>query len=67
LDGVTIVDNLDLVRDAEFIDQNWTTEHYYEFGRRQIAHHLTQTLRTFYPADYHDPDSLRFAVQHECK
>ena len=67
LDGVTIVDNLDLVRDAEFIDQNWTTEHYYEFGRRQIAHHLAQTLRTFYPADYHDPDSLRFAVQHECK
>ena len=63
LDSVTIVDNLDLVPDAEFIDQNWTTEHYYEYGRRLIAHHLAQTLRTLYPVDYHDPDSLRFAVR----
>lgn len=61
LDGVTLVDNFDLVRDAEFIDQNWTTEHYYEYGRRQIAHHLADTLRKFYPMDYRDPDSLRFA------
>ena len=67
LPGVTIVDNFDLVRDAEFVDQNWTTEHYYEYGRRQIAHHLAQTLRQFYPADYHDPDSLRFAPQWQCK
>jgi hypothetical protein len=58
---VSVVDNLYLVRDAEFIDQNWTTEHYYEYGRRQIAQHLADTLRTFYPTDYHDPDSLRFA------
>ena len=63
LEGVAVVDNLDLVRDAEFIDQDWTTEHYYEYGRRQIADHLAQTLRQFYPNDFHDPDSLRFAPQ----
>ena len=61
--GVTVVDNLELVRDAEFIDQNWTTEHYYEYGRRQIADHVAKTLRQFYPNDFHDPDSLRFAPQ----
>ena len=61
LDNVSIVDNFDFVCDAEFVDQNWTTEHYYEYGRRLIAHHLAQTLKEFYPNDYHDPDSLRFA------
>ena len=63
LDDVTVVDNFDLVRDAEFVDQNWTTEHYYEYGRRCIAHHLAQTLKEFYPNDYQDPDSLRFALR----
>lgn len=63
LQGVTFVDNLDLVRDAEFIDQDWTTEHYYEYGRRLIAHHLAQSLRQFYPAEYDNPDSLRFATK----
>ena len=57
--GVTIVDNFDLVRDAEFVDKNWTTEHYYEYGRRLIAHHLADTLKTFYPNDYQNPDSLK--------
>jgi len=58
LDGVTIVNNLSLVRDVNFIDQEWTTEHYYEEGRRIVADHLAQTLKNFYPDDYHDPDSL---------
>lgn len=58
LDGVTVVDNLSLVRDVNFIDQEWTTEHYYEEGRRIIAEHLAQTLKDFYPEDYHNPDSL---------
>ena len=58
LDGVTVVNNLNLVRDVNFIDQEWTTEHYYEEGRRIIADHLAQTLKIFYPEDYHNPDSL---------
>ena len=64
LDDVTIVDNLSLVRDVNFIDQNWTTEHYYEEGRRIIAEHLAQTLKVFYPEDYQCPDSLRFDTGH---
>lgn len=64
LDGVTVVNNLNLVRDVNFIDQDWTTEHYYEEGRRIVADHLAQALREFYPGDYHNPDSLKLDVGH---
>jgi len=58
IEGVTIVNNLSLIRDVNFIDQDWTTEHYYEEGRRIIADHLASALRDFYPEDYLNPDSL---------
>lgn len=64
LDGVTVVNNLNLVRDVNFIDQDWTTEHYYEEGRRIIADHLASALREFYPDDYHNPDSLKMDTGH---
>ena len=64
LEGVTVVNNLSLVRDVNFIDQDWTTEHYYEEGRRIIADHLAQTLKDFYPEDYHNPDSLKMDTGH---
>lgn len=63
-EGVTLVDNFDLVRDVNFIDQDWTTEHYYEEGRRIVADHLAQTLRTFYPDDYKDPMTLKRDAGH---
>ena len=66
LDGVTVVNNLSLVRDVNFIDQDWTTEHYYEEGRRIVADHLAQTLKLFYPEDYHNPDSLVLDEGHYC-
>ena len=64
LEGVTVVDNLDLVRDVNFIDQDWTTEHYYEEGRRIVADHLALALREFYPDDYQNPDSLKLDKGH---
>lgn len=64
LEGVTVVNNLSLLRDVNFIDQDWTTEHYYEEGRRIIADHLASALREFYPDDYHHPDSLKMDVGH---
>ena len=64
LDGVTIVDNLHLVRDVNFIDQEWTTEHYYEEGRRIIADHLALTLRDFYPDDYRNPGAMKRDAGH---
>ena len=64
LNDVMVVDNLNLIRDVNFIDQDWTTEHYYEEGRRIIAHHLAQTLRTYYPNDYQDPETLKYDAGH---
>lgn len=64
MEGVTVVNNLNLVRDVNFIDQDWTTEHYYEEGRCIVADHLAQALREFYPGDYHNPDSLKLDVGH---
>ena len=52
MEGVTVVNNLSLVRDVNFIDQNWTTEHYYEEGRRMVAEHVAQSLKEYYPNDY---------------
>lgn len=52
LDGVTVVDNLNLVRDVDFIDQDWTTEHYYEDGRRIIAGNVAKALKAYYPEEY---------------
>lgn len=52
LEGVTVVDNLNLVRDVNFIDQDWTTEHYYEEGRRIIAANVAEAIKAFYPEDY---------------
>ena len=64
IDGVTVVNNLSLIRDVNFIDQDWTTEHYYEEGRRIIADHLASTLHDFYPEDYRNPDSLKLDAGH---
>ena len=64
LDDVVMVDNMSMVRDVNFIDQNWTTEHYYEEGRRIVADNLAKTLKLFYSDDYHNPDSLHFDFGH---
>lgn len=52
--GVLVIDNLDSVSDEDYIDQNWTTEHYAERGRRTIAKNLATGLREIYPSDYRD-------------
>lgn len=51
-ENVTVVDNLSLINNDEFIDQNWTTEHYSESGRRLIAKNVANALKRFYPNDY---------------
>jgi hypothetical protein len=41
-----VVDNLEAVKGKDFIDQNWTTEHYNQRGRMTIARNLADTLRS---------------------
>jgi hypothetical protein len=50
--GATVVDLLEFLPSSAFIDQNWTTEHYFEEGRRAIADSIAGALRAFHPAAY---------------
>ncbi len=50
--GALVVDNLDSIPEDQFIDRNWTTEHYREFGRKIIAYNVAQTLKHFYLSYY---------------
>ena len=52
--GVVVVDNLCSVPDEQFIDRNWTTEHYAEKGRKTVAHNVAVSLKTFYPDEYRE-------------
>ncbi len=42
--GVIMVNNLEAVRDKEFIDREWPTEHYYQNGRMIVAKNLQEKL-----------------------
>ncbi len=59
--GIPIVDNLYAVEDEQFIDQDWTTEHYAEKGRKTIARNVALELRNFYPDEFKDIDYDKFA------
>lgn len=52
--NVLVVDNLEKVGDAEFIDRSWTTEHYAEKGRKIVARSVAKALKQIYPSDYSD-------------
>lgn len=46
--GVMVIDNLEAVPATEFVDTNWTTEHYAQKGRRIIAKNVALGLRKYY-------------------
>ncbi|MGI6717733.1 MAG: hypothetical protein ACOX4D_01040 [Bacteroidales bacterium] len=52
--GVIVVDNLEKIEDEQFIDQNWTTEHYAEKGRKIIAKNVAKAIQHIYPDDFVD-------------
>ena len=52
--GVKVINNLNQIEDEEFIDQNWTTEHYAEKGRKKIAYLVANAIKPWYPNDYID-------------
>jgi len=52
--GVIVVDNLCSVPDKEFLDRDWTTEHYAEHGRKIVARNAAHALKTFYPNYYQE-------------
>lgn len=43
--GAIVLDNLESVSGRNFIDQNWTSEHYDQYGRLKIAEQVTSLLK----------------------
>ena len=66
MEHVTVVDNLNLVRDVNFIDQNWTTEHYYAEGRHLVANRIALALKELYPNDFNETYSVIPEEGHFC-
>lgn len=48
----TVVDNLETVKGNEFIDQNWTTEHYTCHGRMRVAKKVAVALKKEFKNNY---------------
>jgi hypothetical protein len=46
--GVAVVDNLNVLESHCFIDQDWTTEHYTETGRKTIAKNIAEAILIFH-------------------
>jgi hypothetical protein len=44
-DGVTVVNSFELVNGLDFIDQDWTTEHYNQTGRLALAKNVLKYLQ----------------------
>jgi len=42
--GVKMVDNLELLPNEQYIDQDWTSEHYKETGRKLVAEKIAEVL-----------------------
>lgn len=60
IENVTIVNNLGELRNSLFIDQNWTTEHYSETGRRIIANNVAQAVKKYHPDMYIECDEIEY-------
>jgi len=52
--GVIVVDNLETVNNDQYLDVNWTSEHYGEIGRNAVAKIVADSLRKIYPKEYVD-------------
>ncbi|NOT36545.1 MAG: hypothetical protein HOP11_04150 [Saprospiraceae bacterium] len=57
-DHVIIVDNLAAVKDDDFIDRSWPTEHYKENGRKAIAASVASSLKSIYSTGFVQPDTI---------
>lgn len=64
LENVTVVNNLSDIRNHLFIDQNWTTEHYSETGRRTIAYNVAQAVKKYHPDMYVEQNDIKWPNNH---
>jgi hypothetical protein len=52
--GVKVINNLHLVEDEQFVDQDWTTEHYAEKGRKAIAESVARAIGEWHKEYYRE-------------
>ncbi|MCD6347275.1 MAG: hypothetical protein J7L96_07645, partial [Bacteroidales bacterium] len=67
---VIVVDNLNALADNQFIDTLWTTEHYFETGRKTIANNVANSIKQLYPDQYIDmgyPNSAHTFFFNDCE
>jgi hypothetical protein len=43
--GVTVIDDFDLLKDEDFLERNFPSEHYFEDGRKEIAKSIIKVLK----------------------
>ncbi len=55
LPRVTLVDQMESLPNRDFIDQNWTTEHYFEHGRRSVADKVAHAIAALLPGEMQIP------------
>jgi len=68
--GVVVVNNLEAVPDEEFIDRDWTTEHYAEKGRKIVASAVASGLCEWHEEDYNEvnyKDQIRTSFFNDCE
>ena len=61
--GVLVVNNLEQVRDKDFIDRTFPTEHYCQTGRQIISMNVAKTLSTYFPNDYQSNNSNSISLR----
>ena len=54
--GILVVDNYRAVSTPYFIDQDWTTEHYTEEGRKIVARNVSEALEELHKGAFVSPD-----------
>ncbi len=64
--GVVVVNNLNFVEDNQFIDQNWTTEHYAEKGRKIIAQNVAKALKRWH-SGYEEKEINQTTFFNDCE
>ncbi len=66
--GVLVVNNLNAVEDNQFIDRNWTTEHYAEKGRKIVAKNVAEHLKLWWNNDFKAVDnSVKTTFFYDCE
>lgn len=68
--GVQVCDNLEAVEEEQFVDKDWTTEHYAEKGRKKIAKNVAYSLMKYYSGNYKEvkyTENYLSSFQNDCE